>query len=70
MDKDSVRDGNCLSYFLLCSCVQGYLPFIGSGSPEVEESRDDPAYVEWYLNHGQAYEQLNGKVCNNLIAAC
>ena len=42
--------------------MQGYLPFIGSGSSEAEESRDDPAYVEWYLTYGQAYEQLNGKV--------
>lgn len=43
--------------------MQGYLRFSGWGASEAEESRDDPAYVEWYLKHGQAYEQLNGKVC-------
>ena len=50
--------------------MQGYLPFIGSGPPEAEETRDDPEYVEWYLNYGQAYEQLNGQVCDNHVAAC
>lgn len=50
-------------------CTQGYLPFIGSGTAEPEESRDDPAYVEWYLSYGQAYEQLNGKVSDDHITA-
>lgn len=44
--------------------MQGYLPFIGSGPSEAEETRDDPEYVEWYLNYGQAYEQMNGQVCD------
>ena len=48
--------------------AQGYLPFIGSGPSEVEETRDDPEYVEWYVSYGQAYEQLNGQVGNNTVA--
>lgn len=50
--------------------MQGYLPFIGSGPSEAEETRDDPEYVQWYLTYGQAYEQLNGQVCNNTAAPC
>ena len=50
--------------------MQGYLPFIGSGPSEAEETRDDPEYVEWYLSHGQAYEQLNGRVRDHTVAAC
>ena len=50
--------------------MQGYLPFIGSGPSEAEETRDDPEYVEWYLSYGQAYEQMNGQVCDNTVAAC
>lgn len=47
--------------------MQGYLPFIGSSPSEAEETRDDPEYVEWYLSYGQAYEQLNGQVCANVL---
>lgn len=52
------------------SCMQGYLPFIGGGPSEAEETRDDPEYVEWYLSYGQAYEQLNGQVCGSVVNLC
>ena len=40
--------------------------FEGSGGASESGSREDLAYAEWYLAHGQEWERLYGQVCDGL----
>ena len=37
--------------------LQGAQQYTAYAKPDDRESRDDPEYVQWYLEHGRAYQQ-------------